>query len=102
MQSKIYSIMFKIGGKEGQELQLKYFCDNNTDMSEEAMLAQAKLTLDKEFSVVGVLEMFSESLTVLEQFLPAWFQHASNTLPQAMILPGYQTSNSASSSKFHH
>ena len=86
MPSKIYSLMFKIGGKEGQELQLKYFCDNNTDMTEESMLAQAKLTLDKEFSVVGVLEMFTESLTVLEQFLPAWFQHASNTLPQAMII----------------
>ena len=52
-------------------MQLRYFCDCEAGaMTELEMLAAAKRTVEAEYSVVGVLEMFNSSLTVMEHYLP--------------------------------
>ena len=50
-------------------MQLRYFCDCEAGaMTELEMLAAAKRTVEAEYSVVGVLEMFNSSLTVMEHY----------------------------------
>ena len=67
----------------GQELQMRYFCDCYTSsMTEEEMMMEALRTVDQDFSVVGVLEMFNDSLAVLEQFLPSFFEGAREAFPR--------------------
>ena len=63
---------FQIGdGVRDQEYQMSYFCDcRERNMTEQEMLMTAMLTVEKEFSVVGVLEMFIPSLHVMEAYLP--------------------------------
>ena len=39
-------------------------------MTEREMMLEAMETLEKEYSVVGVMERFSDSLLVMEKYLP--------------------------------
>lgn len=48
-------------------------CDGLTDR--EMMLA-AMATVEREYAVVGVLEMFNSSLSVFQNYIPEWFNGA--------------------------
>ena len=51
---------------------MSYFCCDCADknMTEQEMLMEAMVTVEREYSVVGVLEMFIPSLYVMEAYLP--------------------------------
>ena len=51
---------------------MSYFCCDCADknMTEQEMLMEAMVTVEREYSVVGVLEMFIPSLHVMEAYLP--------------------------------
>lgn len=58
-----------VGGRS-QEYQMRYFCDGCDGLSDKEMMLAAMVTVEKEYAVVGVLEMFQASLTVFQNYLP--------------------------------
>ena len=65
-------VHFKVAkGERSQEFQMRYFCEcQRAGMTEREMMLEAKETLEKEYSVVGVMERFNDSLLVMEKYLP--------------------------------
>ncbi|TRY68406.1 hypothetical protein TCAL_10235 [Tigriopus californicus] len=60
-----------------REQQLTYFCGNALECREVGnlkALALAKLNIESHFPVVGVLELFNETLVALELLLPRFFR----------------------------
>ena len=49
---------------------MRYFCEGCGGMSGKQMASKAMATLEAEYAVVGVLEMFNSSLTVFQRYLP--------------------------------
>ena len=49
---------------------MRYFCDGCDGLSDKEMMLAAMVTVEKEYAVVGVLEMFQASLTVFQNYLP--------------------------------
>ena len=55
-------------------MQLTYFCGSTplcANTSSAAALQRAKENLEQRYSVVGVVEWFNASLSVLEEYLPS-------------------------------
>jgi len=70
-------------GVNQQEMQLTYFCGSTSvcfNTSSRAALQKAKKNLETRYSVVGVMEWFNASLSVLENYLPRWFRGAADNL----------------------
>ena len=49
---------------------MRYFCESCDGKSPEEMLRIAMNTVESEYAVVGVLEMFNSSLAVFQEYLP--------------------------------
>ena len=56
---------------------MRYFCERCDGKSPEEMMRIAMTTVESEYTVVGVLEMFNSSLAVFQEYLPG---HCSLTL----------------------
>jgi len=68
-------------GERSQEFQMRYFCEcERPGMTEREMMLEAMETLEKEYSVVGVMERFNDSLLVMEKYLPGWFSGSLSAL----------------------
>jgi len=68
-----------------RELQMRYFCECDSSMSEEDMIRKAMYTVENDYSVVGVLEMFNTTLDVLDAYIPGWFQGARRFYPEVTV-----------------
>jgi len=75
VQSNDIECQIGVGGRS-QEYQMRYFCDACDGLSDKEMMLAAMVTVEKEYAVVGVLEMFQASLTVFQNYLPEWFNGA--------------------------
>ena len=49
---------------------MRYFCERCDGKSPEQMMRIAMTTVESEYTVVGVLEMFNSSLAVFQEYLP--------------------------------
>ena len=49
---------------------MRYFCEHCDGKSPEEMMRIAMSTVESEYTVVGVLEMFNASLAVFQEYLP--------------------------------
>ena len=49
---------------------MRYFCESCDGKSPEQMMRIAMTTVESEYTVVGLLEMFNSSLAVFQQYLP--------------------------------
>ena len=49
---------------------MRYFCEHCDGKSPEEMMRIAMSTVESEYTVVGVLEMFNSSLAVFQDYLP--------------------------------
>ena len=49
---------------------MRYFCERCDGKSPEEMMRIAMSTVESEYTVVGVLEMFNSSLAVFQEYLP--------------------------------
>ena len=61
------------------EMLLSYFCGQERicrDPESREALAIARRAVEKDYSVVGLLEQLNVTLTVMEHLLPLWFQGA--------------------------
>ena len=71
IQKHKYLLFNQVGkGGKSQEFQMRYFCDCESNITEKEMMIQSKRILDMDYSVVGVLEMYNQSLIVFEKYLP--------------------------------
>ena len=69
LRQKLICCQIGVGGRS-QEYQMRYFCDGCDGKSPTEMLRRAMATVESEYAVVGVLEMFNSSLAVFQQYLP--------------------------------
>ena len=59
---------------------LSYFCGYGpgcSDPEDVSALQRAKMVVEEQYSVVGVLEQRNVSLAVMEAFLPFWFRQST-------------------------
>ena len=52
---------------------MRYFCERCDGKSPEQMMRIAMTTVESEYTVVGVLEMFNSSLAVFQEYLPGQY-----------------------------
>ena len=67
--------------------QISYFCGMSKvcdDFGSPEALELAKRNVERYYSVVGVVEKMSESLQVLENYVPAYFQYARKIYKEIM------------------
>ena len=69
LRQKLICCQIGVGGRS-QEYQMRYFCESCDGKSPEEMLRIAMNTVESEYAVVGVLEMFNSSLAVFQEYLP--------------------------------
>ena len=58
-----------VGGRS-QEYQMRYFCERCDGKTPLEMMRIAMTTVESEYTVVGILEMFNSSLAVFQEYLP--------------------------------
>ena len=49
---------------------MRYFCEECDGLTDREMMLAAMATVEREYAVVGVLEMFNSSLTVFQNYIP--------------------------------
>ena len=69
LRQKLICCQIGVGGRS-QEYQMRYFCERCDGKSPEQMMRIAMTTVESEYTVVGVLEMFNSSLAVFQEYLP--------------------------------
>ena len=69
LRQKLICCQIGVGGRS-QEYQMRYFCERCDGKSPEEMMRIAMTTVESEYTVVGVLEMFNSSLAVFQEYLP--------------------------------
>ncbi|CAL4164492.1 unnamed protein product, partial [Meganyctiphanes norvegica] len=83
------------------ELTLSYFCGHHQfcrEVGNRDALQQAKYTVEKYYSVVGVLEEWTKSFKVLQHYLPGFFKSPSKTLND-YIAAGHSKANKGTNRK---
>lgn len=68
-----------------QEMMMSFLCGNHPQCSNSTnrmALQRAMYNVEHRYTVVGVLEQFNSSLTVMEHYLPRWFKGAVELIPE--------------------
>ncbi|ODM92231.1 Heparan sulfate 2-O-sulfotransferase 1 [Orchesella cincta] len=78
-------------GEKSFTLMIPFFCgQHNSAINDRWALQMAKLNIEQEYSVVGVLEKMDQTLSVLAKFVPRFFHEAAQVYSELVKKPSTQ------------